>query len=85
MGTESVLCPVCQGVLPGSGRDAYTPLRGKLIVTNGYCSGSCAARERTQQVARPAVRQAQAPVARPAAPPQQAPQAQGQPVVRVSS
>lgn len=58
MGNESVLCPVCQGVVPASGRDAYTPLRGRLILTNGYCGGDCADRrgvdrERTQQVARP--------------------------------
>ncbi|NRQ40731.1 hypothetical protein HII36_54335 [Nonomuraea sp. NN258] len=58
MGNQSVLCPVCQRVLPASGRDAYTPLRGRLIVTNGYCGGGCAERraeavEQTQQVARP--------------------------------
>lgn len=41
MGTESVLCPVCQGVLPASGRESYTALRGRLIVTNGYCAGGC--------------------------------------------
>ena len=44
MGSQSVLCPVCQGVLPASGKDAYTPLRGRLIVTNGYCGGGCAER-----------------------------------------
>ncbi|MFI7707375.1 hypothetical protein [Nonomuraea sp. NPDC049480] len=58
MGTQSVLCPVCQGVLPASGKEAYTALRGRLIVTNGYCSGGCAERraeaaEQTQQMARP--------------------------------
>ncbi|GAA3664997.1 hypothetical protein GCM10022224_031580 [Nonomuraea antimicrobica] len=42
MGNQSVLCPVCQGVLPASGKESYTPLRGRLIVTNGYCEGGCA-------------------------------------------
>jgi C4-type Zn-finger protein len=57
VGNQSVLCPVCQGVMPASGRDAYTTLRGRLIVTNGYCAGGCAERqaamEQTQQVTRP--------------------------------
>ncbi|QYC41941.1 hypothetical protein Nocox_21685 [Nonomuraea coxensis DSM 45129] len=56
MGTESVLCPVCQGVLPASGKEAYTTLRGRLILTNGYCGGDCAervAQERTREMARP--------------------------------
>lgn len=39
-----MLCQVCQGVLPASGREAYTPLRGRLIVTNGYCEGGCSER-----------------------------------------
>jgi hypothetical protein len=67
-----VLCPVCQGVLPASGKEAYTALRGRLIVTNGYCQGGCAERraeadEQTQQMARPA------PVAAPVASPVAAP------------
>ncbi|GGS65673.1 hypothetical protein ACIBIZ_21225 [Nonomuraea spiralis] len=70
MGIQSVLCPVCQGVLPASGKEAYTSLRGRLIVTNGYCAGGCAerraeaeqAQQQTQQVARPVAPQA-APVA----------------------
>lgn len=60
MGNQSVLCPVCQGVLPASDREAYTPLRGRLILTNGYCGGGHAERraevaevEETRQVARP--------------------------------
>ncbi|MGW2156606.1 hypothetical protein [Nonomuraea sp. NPDC001699] len=53
---------MCQGVLPASGREAYTPLRGRLIVTNGYCAGGHAEgraeaaqveQEQTRQVARP--------------------------------
>lgn len=48
MGNDTVLCQVCQGVLPASGRDAYTPLRGRLIVTNGYCRGGCAPRRPVQ-------------------------------------
>ncbi len=60
MGSQSVLCPVCQGVVPATGKEAYTPLRGRLILTNGYCSGGCAerraeeqAQQQTQQMARP--------------------------------
>ncbi|PZG04021.1 hypothetical protein C1J01_45175 [Nonomuraea aridisoli] len=57
---------MCQGVLPASGKESYTALRGRLIVTNGYCAGGCAeqveqvparpvdeSQMRTQQVARP--------------------------------
>jgi hypothetical protein len=53
VGNESVLCPVCQGVLPASGKESYTALRGRLIVTNGYCAGGCAERraEAVEQVA----------------------------------
>ncbi|MGN9845795.1 hypothetical protein ACTMTI_47505 [Nonomuraea sp. H19] len=50
--------------MPASGKDAYTTLRGRLIVTNGYCEGGCAERaEQTQQMARPepAVRAEPAP------------------------
>ncbi|MBF8194107.1 hypothetical protein ITP53_52255 [Nonomuraea sp. K274] len=44
--------------MPASGREAYTALRGRLIVTNGYCGGGCAegraeSAEQTQQVVRP--------------------------------
>jgi hypothetical protein len=69
MGNQSVLCPVCQGVLPASGRESYTTLRGRLIVTNGYCAGGCAERrasmEQTQQLSRPSapVGQSAPPVA----------------------
>ncbi|GAA1617192.1 hypothetical protein GCM10009733_011920 [Nonomuraea maheshkhaliensis] len=82
MGNQSVLCPMCRGVLPASGKESYTASRGRLIVTNGYCSGGCAeavgqaqrvtrqqAQEVTQQVARPrpAPSPAPAPVPVPAA------------------
>ncbi|MEU6716523.1 hypothetical protein ABZ897_34085 [Nonomuraea sp. NPDC046802] len=30
--------------MPASGKEAYTALRGRLIVTNGYCAGGCAER-----------------------------------------
>ncbi|NJP91629.1 hypothetical protein HCN51_19560 [Nonomuraea sp. FMUSA5-5] len=33
---------MCQRVLPATGKESYTPLRGRLIVTNGYCAGGCA-------------------------------------------
>ncbi|MFG1694557.1 hypothetical protein [Nonomuraea sp. NPDC049309] len=59
MGTESVLCPVCRGVLPASGKDAYTTLRGRLIVSNGYCAGGCVERraEAAEQEAQRRARQ----------------------------
>lgn len=58
MGNESVLCQVCQGVLPASGKESYTTGRGRLIVTNGYCAGGCAERraemvDQTREMARP--------------------------------
>lgn len=72
MGNQSVLCPVCQGVLPGSGREAYTAMRGRLIVTNGYCRCAAPAERPQQQVQQ---------VATPPAPvPQPVPQAAQQPV-----
>jgi len=37
------------GVLPASGKEAYTTTRGRMIVSNGYCDGGCA--ERAQQSA----------------------------------
>ncbi|PZG51504.1 hypothetical protein C1I98_08380 [Spongiactinospora gelatinilytica] len=39
-------------MLPASGPDAYTPARGRLIVSNGYCDGGCA-----EPAAPPPVRQ----------------------------
>jgi hypothetical protein len=84
VGTQSVLCPICQGVLPASGKGAYTPLRGRLIVTNGYCAGGCAERhaetvaaEQTQQVARPQQPMPQQPMG-----PQQMSQPMSQPMPR---
>ncbi|NUW33223.1 hypothetical protein HTZ77_17555 [Nonomuraea sp. SMC257] len=72
MGTESVLCPVCQGVLPASGRESYTALRGRLIVTNGYCAGGCEERRAATEPIRRMPRQVPAvpgvaPVAGPVA------------------
>lgn len=54
MGIESVLCPVCRGVLPASGKESYTAVRGRLIVSNGYCAGGCA-----EVVGRPVVDESQ--------------------------
>ncbi|GAA3262353.1 hypothetical protein GCM10020216_103870 [Nonomuraea helvata] len=60
VGSQSVLCEVCQGVLPASGKEAYTTLRSRLILSNGYCVGGCAerraeeqAQQQTQQMVRP--------------------------------
>nr|SBO96503.1 hypothetical protein BN4615_P6019 [Nonomuraea gerenzanensis] len=74
MGNESVLCPVCQGVLPASGKESYTALRGRLIVTNGYCAGGCAERhaEMAQQAQQQALQQTQQ-MTRPQALPSPAP------------
>ncbi|MEU7001941.1 hypothetical protein [Nonomuraea sp. NPDC046570] len=36
---------MCTGVLPATGKEAYTPARGRLILSNGYCEGGCAERE----------------------------------------
>ncbi|MFG3437431.1 hypothetical protein ACGF0J_09325 [Nonomuraea sp. NPDC047897] len=60
MGTQSVLCSVCQGVLPATGRESYTAVRGRLIVTNGYCAGGCAERLAEAEREREAARQAAA-------------------------
>ncbi|GAB2944064.1 hypothetical protein GCM10027203_53730 [Nonomuraea fastidiosa] len=70
VGTESVLCPVCRGVLPASGKDAYTTLRGRLIVSNGYCAGGCVERraQAAEQEAQRRARQQASP--RPGAGPQ---------------
>ncbi|MGR6918987.1 hypothetical protein ACU635_32470 [[Actinomadura] parvosata] len=48
-------------MLPATGKESYTPLRGRLIVTNGYCAGGCAEvteqtlaeQAQTQQMTRP--------------------------------
>ncbi|WP_084959667.1 hypothetical protein [Thermoactinospora rubra] len=48
--------------MPASGPDAYTPLRGRLIVTNGYCRGGCVPH-------RPEVAEEVQPMARPMAAP----------------
>ncbi|MEV0199234.1 hypothetical protein [Nonomuraea sp. NPDC050691] len=34
-------CPRCQGVTVAVDATAYTPARGRLIVTHGYCRGDC--------------------------------------------
>ncbi|MGN9847317.1 hypothetical protein ACTMTI_55530 [Nonomuraea sp. H19] len=38
---QPLVCPSCQGVIVGVQAAAYTPARGRLIVTNGYCQGDC--------------------------------------------
>ncbi|MEV6034013.1 hypothetical protein AB0L65_22870 [Nonomuraea sp. NPDC052116] len=60
--------------MPATGKEAYTALRGRLILTNGYCAGGCAerraeeqAQQQTQQMARPE------PAPAPVAPVQMAP------------
>jgi hypothetical protein len=75
VGNESVLCPMCRGVLPASGKESYTASRGRLIVTNGYCSGGCAeAADQTQQMAaRQQVQQQAAEVTQQVARPRPAP------------
>ncbi len=71
MGNDGVLCQVCQGVLPASGREAYTTARGRLIVTNGYCEGGCVERvalRQQQHQQQPVEVVRQAPVAMPQPP-----------------
>ncbi|MEV0384800.1 hypothetical protein [Nonomuraea sp. NPDC050643] len=46
---QPTLCPSCQGVLVVLRPGAYTPARARLIVTNGYCQGRCAAPERDER------------------------------------
>ncbi|MER6007905.1 hypothetical protein ABT120_55855 [Nonomuraea angiospora] len=38
---QPLICSTCQGVIVGAHDSAYTPARGRLIVTNGYCRGQC--------------------------------------------
>ena len=46
-----IVCPTCQGVIVSSEADSYTPARGRLIVTNGYCQGQCSSPEPTPEPA----------------------------------
>ncbi|MEW9556523.1 hypothetical protein [Nonomuraea sp. NPDC050783] len=41
VGHQPPVCPVCGGVTVGVGSSDYTPARGRLILTRGYCSGAC--------------------------------------------
>ncbi|MEU7856020.1 hypothetical protein [Nonomuraea sp. NPDC049141] len=43
-----IVCPTCQGVIVSS-QASYTPARGRLIVTNGYCQGQCSSPEPTPE------------------------------------
>ncbi|MBN6050335.1 hypothetical protein JYK22_00205, partial [Nonomuraea sp. RK-328] len=38
---QPFICPKCQGVTVAVDAAAYTPARGRLIVTHGYCRGDC--------------------------------------------
>ncbi|MEV4573755.1 hypothetical protein AB0K16_10865 [Nonomuraea jabiensis] len=38
---QPLTCSTCQGVIVTAQDGAYTPARGRLIVTNGYCRGQC--------------------------------------------
>jgi hypothetical protein len=42
---QAPLCPACGGVIVGVDNSAYTPARGRLILTQGYCRGTCSAGE----------------------------------------
>lgn len=44
-----IVCPTCQGVIVSSQTDSYTPARGRLIVTNGYCQGHDSSPEPTPE------------------------------------
>ncbi|MFG6195546.1 hypothetical protein [Nonomuraea sp. JJY05] len=38
---QPLICATCHGVIVAVPDSAYTPARGRLIVTNGYCRGQC--------------------------------------------
>jgi hypothetical protein len=38
MDRQSVVCHTCTGVLPATDSRTYTTQRGRLIVSNGYCT-----------------------------------------------
>ncbi|MGV9775674.1 hypothetical protein [Streptosporangium sp. NPDC003464] len=38
MDPQPIVCHTCTGVLLAADSRTYTPQRGRLIVTNGYCS-----------------------------------------------
>lgn len=44
-----IVCPTCQGVIVSSQTDSYTPARGRLIVTNGFCKGHSSGPEPTPE------------------------------------
>jgi hypothetical protein len=44
-----IVCPTCQGVIVSSQADSYTPARGRLIVTNGFCQGHGSSPEPTPE------------------------------------
>ncbi|MEV4245321.1 hypothetical protein AB0J63_18170 [Streptosporangium canum] len=48
MDPQPVLCHTCTGVLLASDSRTYTPQRGRLIVTNGYCTCPPAAEAPTE-------------------------------------
>lgn len=42
---QSICCPICKGVLIARQFGDYTAIRGRLVVSNGYCRGRCPASE----------------------------------------
>lgn len=38
---QPLVCPTCRGVIVAAHATAYTPARGRLIIANGYCRGTC--------------------------------------------
>ncbi|WP_326645640.1 hypothetical protein OG884_13760 [Streptosporangium sp. NBC_01755] len=81
MDHQSVVCDKCTGVLLATDSRTYTAQRGRLIVTNGYCTCPAAqapAEQVTdQQQPQPAAEQS-ATQRQPAHPPQQNAQPTGQ-------
>ncbi|GAA4226863.1 hypothetical protein FHR32_002412 [Streptosporangium album] len=38
MDSQPIVCHACAGVLPATDSRTYTPQRGRMIVSNGYCT-----------------------------------------------
>jgi hypothetical protein len=54
MDRQSVVCHTCTGVLPATDSRTYTIQRGRLIVSNGYCTCPPSAQQPAAQTAQTA-------------------------------
>ncbi|AWS47313.1 hypothetical protein [Streptosporangium sp. 'caverna'] len=60
MDRQSVVCHTCTGVLPATDSRTYTIQRGRLIVSNGYCTCPPSAQQPPAQTNQTAQQSAQA-------------------------